>query len=259
MRDFYERFYQVIQHSPAHSLFCQRSFGRDLCQHGFADMAQIAALIAATGLAPGDHALDLGCGNGMIAEYISDCTGAQISGLDYIPEAIRQARERTTAKADRLSFSVGDINALDLPDGAFDVIISIDSLYFSSDYTATVGQLATALRPRGRLVIFFSHGREPWVPLEEFPTESLAPDKTPLALALRANRLSFTTREFTAEDGRLARLRKQVLTEMQPQFEAEEVLFIHENRMGDACGISDAIERGLHRRYLYVCWVTSDG
>ena len=72
MRDFYEKFYQAVQHSAAHSLFCERSFGRDLCQHGFADMAQIDALIAATGLAPGDHALDLGCGNGMIAEYISD-------------------------------------------------------------------------------------------------------------------------------------------------------------------------------------------
>lgn len=221
-------------------------------------MAQIDALIAATGLAPGDHALDLGCGNGMIAEYISDCTGAHLSGIDFIPEAIRQARERTTAKAARLSFAVSDINALDLPCGVFDAILSIDSLYFSSDYTATIGQLVNALRPDGRLAIFFSHGREPWVPLEEFPAETLAPDKTPLALALQANRLSFITREFTAEDQRLAQLRKQVLMEMQRQFEAEDLLFIHENRMGDACGISDAIQRGLHRRYLYVCWVTSD-
>ena len=138
------------------------------------------------------------------------------------------------------------------------MIISIDSLYFSSDYTLTIGQLANALRSGGRMAIFFSHGREPWVPLEEFPAESLAPDKTPLALALQANRLSFTTQEFTAEDQRLARLRKQVLTEMKPQFEAEGLMFVYENRMGDADGISDAIERGLHRRYLYVCWITGD-
>lgn len=259
MRDFYEKFYQAIRHSAAHSLFCERSFGRDLCQHGFADMAQIDALIAATGLAPGDHALDLGCGNGMIAEYISDCTGAHLSGIDYISEAIHQANERSAAKADRLSFAVGDINALALPTGAFDAIISIDSLYFSSNYTATIGQLVSALRPGGRLAILFSHGREPWVPLEEFPTETLAPDKTPLARALQANRLSFITQEFTAEDQQLAQLRKQVLMELQPQFEAEELLFIYENRMGDAKGISDAIERGLHRRYLYVCWLTGDG
>jgi len=29
------------------------------------------------------HGLDLGCGNGLIAEYVSDRTGAHITGLDY--------------------------------------------------------------------------------------------------------------------------------------------------------------------------------
>ena len=151
MRDFYERFYAAMNRSRAHAAFCERVFGLNLCQHGFADMAQIDALIRATRLGPGMRALDLGCGNGMIAEYLSDCTGAHVTGLDYIPAAIDQARQRTVAKAGRLAFTVGDINALALPTAAFDVILSIDTLYFADDLALTVGQLQRALRPGGRM------------------------------------------------------------------------------------------------------------
>lgn len=252
MRDFYERFYRAVAGSPAHATFCERVFGRNLCQHGFADMAQIDALIAAAQLQPGQAGLDLGCGNGLIAEYIADRTGAHITGLDYIPAAIQNAQTRTAAKADRLSFVVGDINALDLPTGAFDVIVAIDTIYFSNDYAATIGALGRALRPGGRLAFLYSHGREPWVPVEAFDAGTLPADKTPLAVALQANGYAFTTQDFTADDDRLARLRKQVLTELQPQFAAEDILFIYDNRLGDANGVSQACELGLQRRYLYL-------
>jgi SAM-dependent methyltransferase len=252
VRDFYERYFAAMARSRAHAAFCRRVFGADLCQHGFADMAQLDALIRATNLAPGCRALDLGCGNGMIAEYISERTGAHVTGLDYIPAAIEQARQRTAPKADRLAFVVGDIHALDLPPAAYDTIISIDSMYFSNDYALTIGQLLNALRPGGQMAIYFSHGREPWVPVEQFPAETLPPDKTPLAVALAANGLIFRTLEFTADDLRLARLRKQVLAELKPQFEADDIMFIYDNRMGDANGVSQAIEMGLHRRYLYL-------
>ena len=251
MRDFYENFYAALARSQVHAEFCERVFGRNLGQHGFADMAQIDALIGAAQLQPGQRALDLGCGNGMIAEYISDCTGVHVTGLDYIPEAIRQAQDRTAAKADRLSFQVGDINALALADGAFDAMISIDSLYFSADYTLTIRQLAQALKPGGQMLFFFTHTREPWVPKEEFPAASILPDQTPLAAALKANGLNFQASDFTPDDYRIAQRRKQVLAELQPRFAAEGILFIYENRMGESQEIIRAIEEELHARYLY--------
>ncbi len=252
MREFYERYYAAVSRSPSHAAFCERVFGRNLCQHGFADMGQLDALMEAARLGPSQRGLDLGCGNGMIAEYISDRTGAHITGLDYIPVAIHQAQERTAAKADRLTFVVGDINALDLPPATFDAILSIDTLYFSNDYAGTIRQLARALRPAGRMAILFSHGREPWVPVEDFPAETLPPDKTPLAVALLANGLAFETQDYTEDDYRLALLRKQVLAELKPQFAEEDILFIHENRWGEAQGISEAIQMGLQKRYLYI-------
>ncbi len=252
MRDFYARYYEAMLTSRAHAAFCEQVFGRNLCQHGFADMAQLDALIDTAGLGPGQAALDLGCGNGMIAEYLSDQTGAQITGLDYIPAAIRQARERTAGKHDRLAFRVGDITALELPNAAYDVIISIDTIYFSSDYPATIRTLARALRAGGRMAFLYSYGREPWVSAEEFRADTLEPDQTPLAVALQAGGLRFEARDLTAEEHRLAILRKQSLLSLRSQFEAEGIMFIYENRMGDANGISQAIEMGLHRRYLYL-------
>jgi len=253
MREFYERFYAVTEQSQAHARFCERAFGRNLCQHGFAAMVQLDALIAAIKPGPEHHLLDLGCGNGMITEYVSDTTGPYVTGLDDMPAVIRQAAARTASKADRLSFMVGDINALKLPPTTFDAIISIDTIYFSTDYSDTVGRLTHALRPSGQMAFFYGYGVEPGIAVETFPRETLEPERTPLAEAFRANGLCFSTTGFTVEKYRLVQLRKQVLAELKQDFIDEDILFIYENRMGEAEDISDAIEQGLHRRYLYVC------
>jgi ubiquinone/menaquinone biosynthesis C-methylase UbiE len=252
MFEFYTRFYAAVAASAAHGEFCRRVFGQDLGQHGFADVAQLDALIAAAGLGAGVRVLDLGCGDGRIAEYLSDRSGAHVTGLDYVPGAIEGARVRTASKADRLQFVVGDINALDLPATAYDVVVSIDTIYFSNDYAATIGSLHAALRPSGRLAFLYSHGREPWVPLEEFDKKTLTPDCTPLAQALAASGFVFTTQDFTADDLRLAIARQEALADLCEEFAAEGNLFLYENRLGDANGIRDACEQGLQRRYLYV-------
>lgn len=252
MFDFYNRFYHATQASAAHGHFCQQVFGLDLCQHGFADVEQLDVLLAAAAVRPAHHLLDVGCGNGLIAEYLAERSGACVSGLDFVPEAIRQAAERTRNKAQRMAFFVGDINDLCLSPRAYDVITSIDTIYFSQDYTATIGAFKQALRPGGRLAIYYSFGREPWTPVNEFPAERLPAHKTPLADALRANGFAYITLDFTASDLRLAELRKSVLTSLRPQFEAEGNAFLYENRLGDAVGVSQAIHERLHRRYLYV-------
>ncbi len=252
MKDFYNAFYAAIEHSQAHRAFCERVFGVDLGQHGFADLGQLELLLEVTALGPQHRLLDLGCGDGRIAEYLSDRSGAHVTGTDFIPAAIALAQQRTAAKSARLSFFVGDINRLELPAQHFDLILSIDSIYFSEDYDATVRTLLASLRPGGRMAFFYSHGREPWVPVDEFPADTLSPERTPLAQALTANRLAFHTWDLTRQDYELAQRRKQVLADLLPQFEAEATRFLYDNRLGDANGISQAIEDGLHRRYLYL-------
>ena len=94
-------------------------------------MSQVASLLAFINLKPGDRALELGCGNGAMADYIAEHSGAHLTGIDYIPEAIRQANQRTRGRGKRLAFKVMDIGALNFPPESFDTIISIDTLYFT--------------------------------------------------------------------------------------------------------------------------------
>ena len=95
MFHWYSDYYAAVEVSRANAAYCERVFGRNLCQHGFADMDQLDRLLEVTGIRAGHRVLDLGCGNGLIAEYISDVTGAQVTGVDFIPGAIRQAQDRT--------------------------------------------------------------------------------------------------------------------------------------------------------------------
>lgn len=252
MKEFYEAYYELVDHSPVHHRFCERIFGKNLAQHGFADMEQLELLIQHAGLEPQTQALDLGCGNGMIAEYLSERTEACITGIDYIPAAIRAAQTRTAEKSDRLRFQVGDINRLELPPRFFDVIMLVDTIYFSDDYTRTIRELKAALRPNGRLAIFFSYGREPDIAPEDFPKDRLPPDKTPLAEALQKNAMSFDTWDLTKLDYRNSRQRKELLPQLKTQFERESAMFIYENQLGEANCICLSIEDGIHKRYLYI-------
>ncbi|MBK8031336.1 MAG: class I SAM-dependent methyltransferase [Chloroflexi bacterium] len=88
-------------------------------------MEQVDALIAALNLQPGDQVLELGCGNGMVAEYIAEQTGTHITGVDYSPQGVDQAQRRTAGKREHLTFAVGDLNTLELPAATYDAIISI--------------------------------------------------------------------------------------------------------------------------------------
>jgi len=147
---YYQRFYPAAYASATHSRLCERVFGMDLCQEGMVDMAALEDLLARLDLKPGDHLLDLGCGAGIIAEYISDQTGARLTGLDYAAPAIAVANERTANKRSRLTFATGDMNALDLPEQSFDAAISLDTLYWVADLADTLLQVVRTIKPGAR-------------------------------------------------------------------------------------------------------------
>ncbi len=250
MWEWYTRYYAAVARSRANAVYCERLSGRNLCQHDFTEMSHLDRLIEVSGMGAGQRVLDMGCGNGFIAEYLSDVTGAHVTGIDFIPDAIRQAQERTRDKVDRLDFRVGDMARLDFPPASFDIIVSIDTLYFTP-IVETVRAMKTLLKPGGQVAIFYSQGREPWVPPETFPTDSTLPDATPLALALQASDLPYETLDFTTDDYQHALRKRAIAEELRAEFEAEGNLFLYENHHGEAVGVAAAIEEGNHRRYLY--------
>lgn len=244
---YYQRFYTAARASDAHSRLCERVFGQDLCQEGMTDMAALGDLLGRLDPKPGDHLLDLGCGAGMIAEYISDRTGARVTGVDYAAPAIAVATERTAGKRDRLTFLAGDLNALDLPERSFDSAISLDSLYWVADLPATVAQVARALRPGGQMGIFMLDGRD-----EGDPPEILEPANTRLGRALGQLGLAYDAHDYTEQNSAFWRRNWQAAIELRKAFEAEGNGFIPASLIREAEEeFLPAIDAGTLCRYLY--------
>ena len=134
--------------SQAHARFCERVYGRDLCQHGLMNMRELDLLVSL--IEPGSTILEIGCCNGHITEYIHDRTGTAILGLDFSDVAIEQARRRTKDKADTLRFERVDLTQEPIPGGDYEVIILIDSLYFLGDFDQSLPIFGERLSPSGR-------------------------------------------------------------------------------------------------------------
>ncbi len=243
----YQRLYPAAHASAAHSRFCERVYGKDLCQEGQADMAEVADLLGRLGLKAGDRVLELGCGSGVIAEYISDQTGALVTGLDYAASAIEEARRRTADKSDRLTFLQADMNALDLPERSFDAAISIDTLYWVADIADTLTQVIRALKPGGQIAIFMMEMLE-----DGDPPENLEVDKTRPARALAKLGLSYEAADYTASNAAFWRRARDAAFNLREDFAAEGNAFICDNWLTEAENdFLPGFEAGTITRYLY--------
>ena len=213
---YYQRFYSAAAASAAHSELCRRAFGEDLTQEGQTDMASLKIALAELPLGPGKHALDLGCGAGAIAEYLSDQTGAQVTGIDNSADAIAAAEARTAEKRDRVHFSVSDFNRMEAEPGAYDAILSSDTLYWASDLEKTLDILARSLAPGGRMALFMNHHIAPGE-----PAERLEAAQSELGQAIAALGLSARVLDFSANIGAFWERVYAAATALRPQFEAE--------------------------------------
>jgi 2-polyprenyl-3-methyl-5-hydroxy-6-metoxy-1,4-benzoquinol methylase len=246
---WYREYYTTTAHSRAYSRFCERLYGRDLCQTDFSDMAQIDFLVQQSGLQAGMRALDLGCGSGLFAEYLAARTGAHVTGIDYIPEAIEQALQRTQSKRGQLEFSVDNLDRLTAPQGKFDLITSIDTLYMPNDLPHTLQKMAGLLAPRGKMLIFYTE--MVFDPAQ--PRDLLTPTGTTLAKALDRVALPYRTWDFSASTLGLMQRKHKLALEMQPEFAAENTLFLFDHLLMESSDSDSAYDPATANlcRYLY--------
>jgi len=240
---WYREYYTTAPLSPAYRRFCEELYGRYLCQANFSDMDQLARLAETLDLRPTERALDLGCGIGLIAEYLSDSSGAAFTGIDYCPDAVAQALERTVSKRARLDFAVQNLDTLDFPDGSFDALIAIDTLYMPNDLDATLRKMAALLKPGGRMGIFYSTAV--W---------DVDGERTPLGEALTRVGLAFTTQDFSRETHDHLQRKHQIGVALRPAFEAEGRLGLYDYILAESDGgdapfdpLTCAITRYLYR------------
>lgn len=107
-------------------------------------------------LATGERVVDVGSGGGidsLIAAWMVGPTGAVI-GVDMTPAMLQRARRAADeAGAGHVTFKDGYMEALPVPDGWADVVISNGVLNLTPDKRAALAEMARVLKPGGRLQI----------------------------------------------------------------------------------------------------------
>jgi SAM-dependent methyltransferase len=209
LQNFYEDFYDMAARSEVFAEYCKAVFGMDFSQDGFSDIDQINDIIRLTGIKQGDQVLDIGCGNGKMAEYIADKTGAAVYGFDYSKNAIESALLRTKGK-DSLHYEVGAIGGKQYPSDKFDVIISVDTMYFAPDLTAFVGQIRDWLKPDGIFITYYGEG-----PVYKISADA---DSTELALALKENKFPYKALDYTRAHFDLLKRKRRAALDMKENF-----------------------------------------
>ena len=107
-------------------------------------------VVAAAAVASGARVLDVACGSGNAA-LAAARAGASVTGVDSLPELLAAAAERPGGGDVR--WLTGDLLALPVPDGAFDVVMSVFGVMFAGNARGAAGELARVLAPGGVIAL----------------------------------------------------------------------------------------------------------
>ena len=112
-------------------------------------------LRAATGIAPGDHVLDIGCGAGQSTRDAARAAApGHVLGVDVSAPMLERARRLAIAEQlDNVTYEHGDAEVHPFAPGHYDAAISRFGAMFFSDPGAAFSNIARALRVSGRLVL----------------------------------------------------------------------------------------------------------
>jgi len=126
-------------------------------------------LVEAVGAAPGDRALDLGCGNGASSRALAAAVvpHGSVVGLDLSPAMVDRARRSLEGSGLDATLLVGDASDPDLPGESFDVAISSLVLFFLPEPAAALSTWVRLLAPGGRIGLStFGPSNDQWQSLE---------------------------------------------------------------------------------------------
>src|SRR6266446_5492814 len=112
------------------------------------------ALVQRLGITKGLKVLDLGCGDGTTALPAAKL-GADVLGVDIARNLVEAGNQRAAEQGlTNCTFQEGDASNLEqLPDGAFDLVISIFGAMFAPKPFEVAKEMVRVTRPGGRIVM----------------------------------------------------------------------------------------------------------
>ena len=138
-------------------------------------------LRAAYGINAGDEVLDIGCGTGLTTRDAARAAApGRVVGVDVSERMLERAHQLTEAeRLDNVTYELGDAQVHRFDPGRFDLAISRFGTMFFADPVAAFANIASALRPDGRLLLLVWQRRElnPW--MLEFDAAVGAPAQLP--------------------------------------------------------------------------------
>jgi ubiquinone/menaquinone biosynthesis C-methylase UbiE len=112
--------------------------------------------VARLGLPAGATVLDVGCGTGASALPAAHVVGpnGSVLGVDLAVRLLDLARVKAKLRGlTNIEFRLADMTALGYPDGHFDAVVSVFSIFFVSDMEGLVRELWRMVRPGGKLAV----------------------------------------------------------------------------------------------------------
>jgi SAM-dependent methyltransferase len=110
------------------------------------------------GVAPGEHALDVGCGSGAVTRTLARrvMPGGRAVGVDTSPALLKIARELASEAGlgAIIEFKEGDCRALPFPDASFDAVVAATTLSHVPDAGRALREMVRVTRPGGRVGVF---------------------------------------------------------------------------------------------------------
>jgi ubiquinone/menaquinone biosynthesis C-methylase UbiE len=107
-------------------------------------------------LKAGSVVLDVGCGTGASALPAAEVVGetGKVIGVDLAENQLKRARIKAAQRQlQNVEFRVGDMTNLGFPDGHFDAVVSVFSVFFVPDMEGLVRELWRMVKPGGKLAI----------------------------------------------------------------------------------------------------------
>jgi SAM-dependent methyltransferase len=123
----------------------------DFSKIGAASVIVGELLCEAVRLHAGEKVLDVATGAGNTAISAAR-RGTEVTGVDFVPALLARAGERAQAEGlKKVTFQMGDAEALPFPKHSFDVVLSTFGHMFAPDPSRSASEMARVCRPGGRI------------------------------------------------------------------------------------------------------------
>jgi len=123
--------------------------------HGLNGAPEWPAIQAMLPIMTGKRVVDLGCGFGWASRWMREQGAASVLGLDLSQNMIARATTDTSDPA--IEYRIADLETLQLPEAAFDLVYSALTFHYVEDFGSLTRTIHKALVPGGDLVFTIEH------------------------------------------------------------------------------------------------------